>query len=126
MSNFLDDNLNQSVFFDINYLEVLGNNTFEYCLYHLLENDEIVCKCEQQGKNRIIQALKGPIKLKTTDAVKRRVRAGMGNCQGNRCQLKVKELISDYYDMPIESVKVRTEGEKPKRVSIQELRSLES
>jgi hypothetical protein len=42
MSNFLDDNLNQSVFFDINYLEVLGSNTFEYCLYHFLENDEIV------------------------------------------------------------------------------------
>ena len=41
MSNFLDDNLNQSVFFDINYLEVLGNNTFEYCLYHLLENDDM-------------------------------------------------------------------------------------
>ena len=41
MSNFLDDNLNQSVFFDINYLEVLGSNTFEYCLYHLLENDDV-------------------------------------------------------------------------------------
>jgi hypothetical protein len=42
MSDFLDDNLNQSVFFDINYLEVLGSNTFEYRLYHFLENDEIV------------------------------------------------------------------------------------
>jgi hypothetical protein len=42
MSDFLDDNLNQSVFFDMNYLEVLGNNTFEYCLYDLIENDEIV------------------------------------------------------------------------------------
>jgi len=36
MSNYLDDNLNQSVFLDINYLEVLGENTFEYCLYTLL------------------------------------------------------------------------------------------
>jgi hypothetical protein len=32
MSNFLDEELNQSVFFDIKYLEVLGNNKFEYCL----------------------------------------------------------------------------------------------
>ena len=34
--NYLDDNLNQSVFLDINYLEVLSENTFEYCLYHLI------------------------------------------------------------------------------------------
>ena len=42
MPNFLDDNLNQTVFFDINYLDVLGSNTFEYCLYHLLKNDGVV------------------------------------------------------------------------------------
>ena len=36
MANFLDDNINQSVFLDINYLDVLGENTFEYCLYHLI------------------------------------------------------------------------------------------
>ena len=52
MSNFLDDNLNQSVFFDINYLEVLGNNTFEYCLYYLLENDEIASDFYARYKNK--------------------------------------------------------------------------
>ena len=52
MSNFLDDNLNQSVFFDINYLEILGNNTFEYCLYHLLENDEIISDFYARYKNK--------------------------------------------------------------------------
>ena len=36
MSNYLDDNLHQTVFLDVNYLEVLGKNTFEYCLYELL------------------------------------------------------------------------------------------
>lgn len=36
MANYLNDNLNQSVFFDLNYLEVLGKNTFEHCLYQLL------------------------------------------------------------------------------------------
>jgi hypothetical protein len=52
MSNFLDDNLNQSVLFDINYLEVLGDNTFEYCLYHLLESDEIVSDFLTRYKNK--------------------------------------------------------------------------
>ena len=52
MSNFLDDNLNQSVFFDINYLEVLGQNTYEYCIYHLLERDEILIDFYQRYKNK--------------------------------------------------------------------------
>ena len=52
MSNFLNDNLNQSVFFDINYLEVLGENTFEYCLYHLLENDELLSDFYLRYKNK--------------------------------------------------------------------------
>ena len=36
MSNYLDDNLNQSVFLDINFLDVLGDKTFEFCLYTLI------------------------------------------------------------------------------------------
>jgi transposase len=52
MSNFLNDNLNQSVFFDINYLEVLGENTFEYCLYQLLENDELLSDFYARNKNK--------------------------------------------------------------------------
>jgi len=52
MSNFLNDNLNQSVFFDINYLEVLGEYTFEYCLYQLLENDDLLSDFYVRYKNK--------------------------------------------------------------------------
>ena len=52
MSNFLDDNLNQSVFLDFNYLEVLGENTFEHCLYHLLENDDLLSEFYKRYKNK--------------------------------------------------------------------------
>ncbi|MCP4504676.1 MAG: hypothetical protein GY822_32630, partial [Deltaproteobacteria bacterium] len=51
MSNFLDDNLNQSVFFDTNYLEVLSDNTFDYCLYHLLEREELISDFLARYKN---------------------------------------------------------------------------
>lgn len=92
--------------------------------YFDIENDTIVCRCENQGKNRILKALKGPIKLTTTDAIKRRVRAGMGNCQGLRCQLLVKEIISDYHHIKKDAVEVRTEATKPSRVSIKDIRLL--
>ncbi len=52
MSNFLNDNLNQSVFFDLNYLEVLGENTFEYCLYRLLECDDLLADFYLRYKNK--------------------------------------------------------------------------
>ncbi len=52
MSNYLDDNLNQSVFLDINYLEVLGDNTFEICLYTLLTKTLDLCEFEQRYKNQ--------------------------------------------------------------------------
>ena len=52
MSNYLDDNLNQSVFIDINYLDVLGENTFEYCLYKLLTHTLDLDEFESRYKNK--------------------------------------------------------------------------
>ncbi len=52
MPNYLDDNLNQSVFLDINYLEVLGDNTFEFCLYTLLTKTLDLSDFENRYKNK--------------------------------------------------------------------------
>ncbi len=52
MANFIDTNINQTVFLDINYLDVLGNNTFEYYLYQLLENKSILDEFYKRYKNK--------------------------------------------------------------------------
>lgn len=36
MPNYIDDDINQVVFLDVDYLKVLGVNTFERCLYELM------------------------------------------------------------------------------------------
>lgn len=36
MSNYLDDNIDQIVFLDVDYLKVLGEKTFERCLFELV------------------------------------------------------------------------------------------
>jgi len=51
MPNYLTDNLNQSVFLDINYLDVLGHNTFEYSLYKLLTETLDLSEFHQRYKN---------------------------------------------------------------------------
>lgn len=54
MPNFIDDNLNQSVFLTINYLEVLGENTFEYCLYKVLTETLDLDEFESRYKNKTV------------------------------------------------------------------------
>ncbi|MDO5442009.1 MAG: NAD(P)/FAD-dependent oxidoreductase, partial [Bacillota bacterium] len=46
---------------------------------------QIVCRCEEISKGEIIDALNSPLPVYTVDAIKRRVRPGMGRCQGGFC-----------------------------------------
>ncbi|MDR3264322.1 MAG: NAD(P)/FAD-dependent oxidoreductase [Clostridiales bacterium] len=54
----------------------------------------IVCRCETVSEGEIIKAIHSPLTATTVDAVKRRVRAGMGRCQGGFCTPKVIEILA--------------------------------
>lgn len=68
----------------------------------LLSSDEnykqIVCKCEKITKGDVLFALNRPLKIRSTDAVKRRTNAGMGRCQGGFCFSKVVQEIAKQQD----------------------------
>ena len=66
---------------------------------------KIVCRCEKIGENEIVRAIKSPIPATTIDAIKRRVRAGMGRCQGGQCLLEVCKLIAKNLNIQLEDVK---------------------
>lgn len=70
----------------------------------------IVCRCEEVSKGEIIDALSRPLPVHTVDGVKRRVRPGMGRCQGGFCQPLVTKIISDYTGKNITSVVKGAEG----------------
>ena len=63
MPNYIDDNISQTIFLDVNYLETLGNNTFEYCLYELLTTHldlsefDLVYKNKKSGRKAYPPAL---------------------------------------------------------------------
>ncbi len=69
------------------------------------DSGRIVCRCEKIGENEIIRALNSPVPCYTVDAVKRRVRAGMGRCQGGQCMIEVCKLIAKRYGLKLEDVK---------------------
>lgn len=61
----------------------------------------IICRCEEISKGEIIDALHSPIPVHSVDAIKRRVRAGMGRCQGGFCMPSVMKLISEETNTPL-------------------------
>ena len=64
----------------------------------LVERDpaygNILCRCEQISEGEIRDAIRRSPGARSLDGVKRRVRAGMGRCQGGFCGPRVLELIS--------------------------------
>ncbi len=64
----------------------------------------IICRCEEISKGEILAALRRPVPCDTVDGVKRRIRAGMGRCQGGFCGPLVTKIIADEKHIPIEQV----------------------
>ena len=64
----------------------------------------IVCRCETVSEGEIVDALGQDIPAKSIDGIKRRVRAGMGRCQGGFCMPRVLEIISRETDIRKELV----------------------
>ena len=70
----------------------------------------MICRCEEISKGEIIDALNAPIPVRTIDGVKKRVRPGMGRCQGGFCMPLVAKIISEETGQPLEEVKKSGEG----------------
>lgn len=66
---------------------------------------EIVCRCEEISKGEILDALASPICVPTVDGIKKRIRPGMGRCQGGFCSPLVTKIIAEYLDSPISDVR---------------------
>lgn len=81
--------------------------------------ERLVCRCEQVSQGEILDALSRGIPVTTTDAVKRRTRAGMGQCQGNFCRPRVKALLAGELGCSVEQVRTRADEDavknRPKR-----------
>ena len=54
----------------------------------------VICRCETITEGQICDAINRTLGATTVDGVKRRVRAGMGRCQGGFCGPRVIEIIA--------------------------------
>ena len=60
----------------------------------------IICRCEQISEGEIVDAIHRVPGAKSLDGVKRRVRAGMGRCQGGFCSPRVMDILSRELNRP--------------------------
>ena len=65
----------------------------------------IICRCEEISKGEILDALRSPICVPTVDGIKKRIRPGMGRCQGGFCSPLVTQIIADFLGVPLSQVK---------------------
>ena len=64
----------------------------------------IICRCEGISEGEILDAIHRPLGARSLDGVKRRVRAGMGRCQGGFCAPRVMEILARELDLPMEEI----------------------
>ncbi|MBU3181019.1 NAD(P)/FAD-dependent oxidoreductase [Clostridium psychrophilum] len=86
----------------------------------------IICRCEKVTEAEIIDAIHRNIPINSTDAIKRRTRAGMGTCQGSFCRNRVKAIISRELNIPLENVSERgsSSSKAPVKADINIIRKL--
>ena len=64
----------------------------------------IVCRCESVTEGEIIDAIRRPLGARSLDGVKRRVRAGMGRCQGGFCSPKVMDILVREWGLSMQDI----------------------
>lgn len=67
----------------------------------------VVCKCEKVTEAEIVDAIHRPLPCLSTQAVRKRTRAGMGHCQGEFCEPRVKEILARENRLPVSAVQGR-------------------
>ncbi len=65
---------------------------------------KIVCKCENISYGEIVEAIHAVCGAKTIKGIKKRVRPGMGKCQGGFCEVEVAKIIAKELNIPLSEV----------------------
>jgi len=68
----------------------------------------VICKCEKVTESEIVEAVRRSLPVDSTQAIRKRTRAGMGHCQANpgnyNCEARVAAIIARETGMPLSKV----------------------
>ncbi|MDO4627625.1 MAG: NAD(P)/FAD-dependent oxidoreductase [Planctomycetia bacterium] len=75
------------------------------------ENPEfgnIICRCEKVSEGEVLDCIRRNVGAKTVRGVKRRVRPGMGKCQGGFCQPRIVKILARELGIRNEEVRMKS------------------
>ena len=72
----------------------------------------IVCRCEEVSRGEVLAAMRRSVPCDTVDGVKRRVRPGMGRCQGSFCGPQILQIIAEEKKIPLNDVKKMSDNSR--------------
>lgn len=68
----------------------------------------IICKCEKVTELEVVRAIHRSLPIDSTQAIRKRTRAGMGHCQGDpenyNCECRVKAIIARENNVSVDEV----------------------
>lgn len=68
----------------------------------------VICKCERVTEAEVVRALRRSLPIDSTQGIRKRTRAGMGQCQGDvenyNCESRVKAIIARENQSSVEEV----------------------
>lgn len=65
----------------------------------IIENLKTVCLCKNIKKGTLLKAIHGG--CRTVEEVNRKVGTGRGDCKGERCGPKIRDMIKEFNSMRI-------------------------
>jgi len=83
----------------------LGGNERDLLIKHDPDYGNIICRCEEVSRAEALAALRRSVPCDTVDGVKRRVRPGMGRCQGSFCGPSILKIIAEEKKIPVNEVR---------------------
>ncbi len=90
----------------------LGNEERNKYIKKNPQYGNIVCKCEKVSYQEIVDAIHCKNGARTIKGVKKRVRPGMGRCQGGFCEVEVAKILSKELGIPLTEVRYDQEDSK--------------
>eukprot|EP00956_Cyclotella_meneghiniana_P026673 scaffold58259_cov107-Cyclotella_meneghiniana.AAC.3 len=68
----------------------------------------VICKCEKVTELEVVRAVRRSLPIDSSQAIRKRTRAGMGHCQGDpenyNCECRVKAIIARENNVTVEEV----------------------
>jgi glycerol-3-phosphate dehydrogenase len=77
------------------------------------EYGDIVCRCETITKAEIRRAIENPLGARGIIAVKNRVRATMGRCNGGYCFTRIVDMLNKEYSVAYEDICLKHANDHP-------------